>query len=62
MYSSISCLASSNVLIFTLRIHSDFSMLKKFSAIALSYGFARLDIDGIMPYDFVRLKYSWEVY
>jgi hypothetical protein len=31
-------------------MHSDLRMEKKFSAMALSYGFARLDMDGVMPY------------
>ena len=35
---------------------------KKFSAIALSYGFPRLDIEGVMPYCLVSLKYACEVY
>ena len=38
------------------RMPSDLRMEKKFSAIALSYGFARLDIDGVMPYCVVRAK------
>ena len=37
-------------------MHSDLRMEKKFSAIALSYGFARLYIDGVMPYCVVRAK------
>ena len=37
-------------------MHSDLRIEKKFSAIALSYGFARLDIDGVMPYCVVRAK------
>ena len=43
-------------------IHSVLSIEKKFSAKALSYGLPRLDIDGVMPYDCVRLKYAWDVY
>lgn len=31
-------------------------MEKKFSAMALSYGLARLDMDGVMPYCVVRVK------
>ena len=31
---------------------------KKFSAKALSYGFPRLDMDGVMWYDCVSLKYA----
>ena len=29
---------------------------------ALSYGFSFLDIDGVIPYDRVSLKYACEVY
>ena len=43
-------------------MHSVFRIEKKFSAKALSYGFPRLDMDGVMPYDCVRRKYACEVY
>lgn len=36
-------------------MHSVLRMEEKFSTIALSYGLLRLDIDGVMWYDFVRL-------
>lgn len=49
MYWSISKRASLKVLSLTLLIHSDFKIEKKFSAKELSYGFPRLDIDGVMP-------------
>lgn len=39
-----------------------FSMEKKFSAMALPYGFLFPDIGGAMPYVAIRLKYAWEVY
>ena len=39
-----------------------FEKRKEFSAKALSYGLPRLDIDGVIPYDVVRLKYWFEVY
>ena len=41
-------------------MHSVLRIEKKFSANALSYGFPRLDIDGVKPYDCVRLKYACE--
>ena len=41
-------------------MHSVLRMEKKFSAKALSYGFPRLDIEGVMPYDGVSLKYACE--
>ena len=37
-------------------MHSVLRMEKMFSAMALSYGFARLDMDGVMPYCVVRAK------
>ena len=43
-------------------MHSVLRMEKKFSAIALSYRFPRLDIEGVMPHDFVRWKYACDVY
>ena len=46
----------------TLWIHSVLRIEKKFSAKALSYGLPRLDMDGVMPYDCVRLKYACDVY
>ena len=39
-------------------MHSVLRMEKKFSAKALSYGFPLLDIDGVMPYLWVSLKYA----
>lgn len=62
MYSSINIFASVYVLSFTLFMHSDLRIEKKFSAKALSYGLPRLDIDCLMLYDVVSLKYAWEVY
>lgn len=44
-------IASTNVLIFVLQIHSIFRIDKKFSDKALSYGFPRFDIDSVMLYD-----------
>lgn len=35
---------------------------KKFSAKALSYAFPFINIDGVMLYDLVSLKYSCEIY
>ena len=35
---------------------------KKFSITALSYGFPRLDMDGVMLYLLVSFKYPVEVY
>ena len=43
-------------------MHSVFRIEKKFSAKALLYGLPRLDIDGVIPYSLVRLKYAYEVY
>ena len=43
-------------------MHSVLRMEKKFSAKALSYGLLRLDIEGVMPYDCVSLKYACDVY
>lgn len=62
MYSDMMRLASSYPESLTLWIHSVLSMEKKFSAKALSYGFPRPDMDGVMPYDCVRLKYACDVY
>ena len=56
MYSDMMRLVSSYPEKFTLWIYSVLSIEKKFSAKALSYGLSRLDIDGVMPYDCVRLK------
>ena len=42
--------------------HLVLRMEKKFSVQALSYGLPRLDMDGVMPYDRVRLKYACDVY
>ena len=62
MYSDMMSLASSYPESFTLWIHSVLRIEKKFSAKALSYGLPRLDIDGVMLYDCIRLKYAWDVY
>ena len=56
MYSDMMRRASSYPESFTLWIHSVLSMEKKFSAKALSYGLPRLDMDGVMPYDCIRLN------
>ncbi len=39
-----------------------FSIEKKFSAHALSYGFDFLDIDAVILYDVISLKYACAVY
>ena len=62
MCSNMMSQASSYSESFTLWMHSVLRIEKKFSAKALSYGLLRLDIDGVMPYDCVRLKYACDVY
>ena len=62
MYLDMMRQASSYPESFTLWIHSILRIEKKFSANALSYGLPCLDVDGVMPYDLVRLKCAWEVY
>ena len=43
-------------------VNGKLAFLPTDEAKALSYGLPRLDIDGVMPYDCVRLKYACDVY
>jgi len=44
------------------QMHSVLRIEKKFFAMALSYGLSFLDMEGVMLYASVRLKYACEVY
>ncbi len=52
-----SCLACPKERTFCLEVHSALNIEKRFSPKALSKGIQRLDMDGIMTYYEISLKY-----